>query len=98
MNRELTAFTATVALRRHRPAVTLHEALHDGQPEPQSALCPSQQGTGAVLHEQIENAWQNVGTDSDSVIPHPDLDVVTDALSDDDDLAARLCVLRRVGE
>ena len=83
-----------VAVERHRPAVGLDQAAHDGQPQAQAAL-------GAIaalpfLGERVEQARQQLGGDADPAVadvePHARASPL--GVDEDDALPAR-CTSRR---
>ena len=69
----------------------LHETSYDGEAEAEAALRAI--NSGIRLHEQIEDARQNDGWDTDSGVPYRDSDILVGTTGFKEDLAADLRVL-----
>ena len=94
VHRELAAAPPPRARRRDGAAVQLDEPLHQRQPEAEAPARAVERLR--LLHEQIEDALQQVGPDALAGIPHAQHGVAVGPLDDHPHLAAGRRVLERI--
>ena len=90
-HREAASLPQSVALHGHSPAVEPGQAAHEGQPKPQPALRAIQ--AAAPLNEGFEYRREELGRDSDAVIPDLGLDLTVPLSRRDGDVSSPLGVL-----
>ena len=91
---ELGASTQPFAGDLHPPSVKLHEPLHDGEADAQSALHSRVASVG--LGEEVEHAGQHLRRDAHAIVPHPEYRLLALTPRHHLDPPARLRVLRGV--
>ena len=96
MHDELGALPDPVTVRLDPTPMELHEAPHDGQTDPEPAGRSLEPALG--LHEDVEDARQQLRRDPDAVVAHAHHGLGAVALRGELDAPATLRVLRRVGE
>ena len=93
---ERAAASRAGAGRLHRSAVQLDELAHEREPDAEPAGAALERAI--ALHEQLEHARQQLGTDAHAGVAHGQDRLIAVATHGDGDLAPGRRVLHRVGE